>query len=77
VVRDDLYWVDVSSTSVSRYAYDSETRELFLKFNGGGVYRYEGVPEDVYLGLTEAKSKGSYAHHKIKVAGYNVELVES
>jgi hypothetical protein len=50
----------VESSMIYAVGYDEESRTLEVVFNSGGVYRYLGVPKNVYEGLLAADSKGSY-----------------
>ena len=52
----------VISSNLSAVGYNHETYELFIKFQDGSLYKYTGVPENIYNGLMQAASKGSYAH---------------
>ena len=40
--------------------YDEETQELEAVFNSGKIYRYCGVPKEVFEELLASDSKGSY-----------------
>jgi hypothetical protein len=57
--------VAVESTMISEAGYDPETEELEVVFNSGTVYRYSGVPREVYDGLLAADSKGSYMQAEV------------
>lgn len=57
--------VDGSSNIVS-VGYDSELSELRVKFSNGGVYAYEGVPQETYEKLMLAQSKGAHLAKHIK-----------
>ena len=50
----------VQSTNISEVGYEAETQTLRVRFKGGSVYEYHGVPPDVHAGLLEARSKGAY-----------------
>ena len=50
----------VTSSIISAVGYDSLTEELFVLFHSGDLYRYWGVPQDVYNGLLNATSVGRY-----------------
>ncbi len=56
----------VTSGNIASWGYDSETSELYIEFNSGGLYLYEGVPSDVAEGMREAPSKGQYHAAYIK-----------
>lgn len=56
----------VSSSSVSMIGYDAETQALEVQYNNGGVYQYQGVPQDVFDQLMNAASKGTFINQQIK-----------
>ncbi|GGC25114.1 KTSC domain-containing protein [Parapedobacter defluvii] len=53
-------------SSVIKYMdYKAETHVLKIIFQTGAVYRYFDVPEAVYVGLRQARSKGRYFNKHI------------
>jgi hypothetical protein len=56
----------VSSSSVSMIGYDADTQALEVQYNNGGVYQYQGVPQDVFDQLMNAASKGTFINQQIK-----------
>lgn len=58
--------MDTNSSTIRNFSYDPETKELTVDFHGTGRYIYNGVPKEVYDGLSLASSKGSYLHKNIK-----------
>ena len=54
----------VSSSDLASVGYENGT--LYIAFNSGGVYSYDGVPASVYQGLMSASSHGKYFHANIK-----------
>lgn len=58
--------VAVVSSNLASVGYDEVSRVLEVEFKHGGVYRYSGVPERVYVGLITAESVGGYFHANIK-----------
>ena len=50
----------VESSMLRSAGYDSERSILELEFNNGRIYRYFGVPQDVFEELLTAESKGRY-----------------
>jgi hypothetical protein len=56
----------VDSTNVEAIGHDPLAQELHVRFLNGATYVYHGVPEDVYLELMAAASKGSYLNRVIK-----------
>ena len=56
----------VRSSNIRSVGYDPASRTLEVEFQSEGVYQYSSVPENVYQGLMQAASKGSYFHDHIK-----------
>lgn len=54
----------ITSSIIAGYSYDKGN--LFLKFKNGDFYKYESVPENVYVEFYSAESMGSYFHANIK-----------
>lgn len=53
--------IPVDSSNLLSVGYNAATYDLYIKFRDGSVYVYSGVPENLYRGLMNANSKGSYA----------------
>jgi len=49
----ELTMVPVNSTNLLAVGYESETLTLYVKFHNGRTYKYDRVPEQVYLDLLE------------------------
>jgi len=63
----NLLRVIVMPSSVISYMnYDPEAHRLRVHFLSGAVYDYMDVPEDVYMQIKSAKSKGIFLNKKIK-----------
>ena len=56
----------VRSTNLRSIGYDPDARVLEIEFHSGSIYQYINVPEQVYLALMNAVSKGSYFSDHIK-----------
>lgn len=54
----------VDSSNLDSVGYEDNT--LYISFNSGSTYAYYGVPENIYHGLMNASSKGSYHAAYIK-----------
>ena len=54
------------SSALSEQLYDLEKRSLTLKWQGGGVYEYRGVPPELYIRFLQSESKGQFANTQIK-----------
>ena len=60
----------VQSSNLASVGYDSASMILEIEFLKGGIYQYLNVPSDIYNGLMNAGSKGTYFDQNIKKAGY-------
>ena len=56
----------LSSSVISRIAYDEEEGALSIWFRETGRYIYSGVPKAIYDGLRSAPSAGRYFNQWIK-----------
>ena len=52
--------VPVESSMLTAIGYDEATGELEAHFHDGAIWRYKGVPREVYEQLLGSSSKGSY-----------------
>jgi hypothetical protein len=50
----------VDSSAIASVGYDPAREVLELEFRSGNVYRYFGVPEEIYEDLLQAPSMGRY-----------------
>ncbi len=57
---------EVDSSNIESVGYQSSSEELHVRFRSGRTYAYTGVPENVFLELLSAPSKGSYFNRVIK-----------
>ena len=46
--------------------YDDDACELDITFTSGKIYRYLGVPSEIYDELLDAESKGEFFNENIK-----------
>lgn len=60
-----LYEID--SSNISAIGYDDEQMKLYVEFLSGELYEYMNVPIDVWNGLKNAESRGSFLHFFIKI----------
>jgi len=56
----------VESSSLRSIGYDRRTATLEIEFDGGGVYRYEDVPLEIWQGLRQADSKGKFFQANVR-----------
>ena len=58
--------VPVNSTLIAGVGYEANSTLLHLELRDGSLYRYFGVPVEVYEGLLAAPSKGVYFNRRIR-----------
>ncbi len=63
--------ISVESSNLASVGYDSVISTLEIEFHNGRIYQYFAVPQEIYDGLMNAASKGSYFHNNIKKGGYS------
>ncbi len=63
------------SSVIRGYAYNAEALTLDIRFHGGSVYRYFYVPAPIFLGLEQARSKGTYYNVRIKGQFASVQIL--
>jgi hypothetical protein len=64
------------STVIRDFQYDSDREELDVTFVSGKIYRYFAVPNDVYVELSVATSKGRFFNRWIRDQYKCVELTD-
>lgn len=57
---------NVASSSLHSVGYDWDNRVLEIAFRNGTVYHYLNVPEQTYVQLMRAASKGRYFERAIR-----------
>jgi len=63
---EDGTMIPMASTMLSAAGYRGDTKELICEFvKTGRVYTYFGVPEDTWIGLMQAGSKGSFMRTQV------------
>jgi hypothetical protein len=65
----------VTSSNLASVGYDPTNRVLEIEFLSGSIYQYFNVPENIYSGLMQAGSHGSYFDAFVKKAGYRYARV--
>jgi hypothetical protein len=58
--------VAVHSSSIHHVGYDRDTQRLFLDYEGGRLYEYFDVPDELYVRLMSATSIGRFVNYAIK-----------
>lgn len=66
----------VKSSNFKALGHDKETEELHIEFQGGSVFAYDGISEELYLALMDAESKGKFFHEKIKNGGFKYRKIK-
>ena len=56
----------VTSSNIKSIGYDPPSAVLEVEFTDGSIYRYYGVPAQLYASLMAASSHGSYLAREIK-----------
>ena len=63
---ENVDFYDVESSNVSQIGYDDEDASLYVRFNNGYLYVYEGVAPDVWEQFLYTESKGRFIHTNLK-----------
>jgi len=61
-----MLWERARSTNIEKVGYDTDTMELQVEFRSGAVYRYAGVPQDIYEDFKSVGFSGRYLNSTIK-----------
>lgn len=56
----------VLSTEIEWIGYEEKKNMLQVEFIAGGVYQYDGVPEETYLDFLNSPSHGQFFETHIK-----------
>ena len=56
----------VLSTEIEWIGFEEKKNMLQVEFIAGGVYQYDGVPEEVYLDFLNSPSHGQFFETRIK-----------
>lgn len=67
----------VESSNLLSASYDAEEMKLRITFKNGSQYEYEGVPEEDFIGLLSAESKGKFFYQNIRRGGYAFQKIQS
>jgi hypothetical protein len=59
-------WIHVQSSNLEAVRYNPEMKILGVKFRNNTEYEYKNVPEQIFDGLLNADSHGSYLAKYIK-----------
>lgn len=58
--------ISVFSTAIDKLTYDSERKDLSVKFNSGKLYVYTPISNEFFNKLKNADSIGKYFNKNIK-----------
>ena len=58
--------IPVYSSAISAIGYDPSTMRMKIRFVQGDIYDFCGVPAQVFQGLLNAHSKGTYYNDHIR-----------
>lgn len=58
--------VPVVSRNLMAVGWDANSNELQVQFRNGRIYSYQTVPEELYMGLINAVSKGTFFAQTIR-----------
>jgi hypothetical protein len=61
-----MEWHQLSSSVITRVAYDETSHTLIIEFRSGTTYEYFDVPEKIYRELVDAASAGTYFAENIR-----------
>jgi hypothetical protein len=56
----------VTSSQIAYIGYDEDTKDLYVTFNNGSTYKYENVPNSVFIDFEQSESIGKYFSANIK-----------
>lgn len=60
--------VTINSSNLKSANYDTETKDLIVTFNSGGIYEYKDVPWNTFTKLRLSESQGKYFNENISKA---------
>ena len=62
-----MNWIDTpESSTIVRFAFDSDNHVLTVEFKHGATYNYFDVPEVVFEAMKSASSRGRYLVQSVK-----------
>jgi hypothetical protein len=66
--EEEIIRSTVVSSNITSIGYDNETSTLHVEFNGGSIYQYNDVPQNIYDKMLSSGSVGMYLIKNIKNA---------
>lgn len=58
---------NVNSSNIKSIGYDEPNLKLYIEYKSGKIYEYSNVTPDLWNGLVNSESRGSYAHFFLKI----------
>jgi hypothetical protein len=74
-IDGNLIEVTVNSTNLKTASYNTETEDLIITFNNGGIYQYDNVPWNKFTKFRLAESQGKYFNQNI-AKSYNYKKIQ-
>jgi hypothetical protein len=65
-----------NSSTIQNISYDFLTENVDITFKSGAVYRFCGIPYELFSEMKKAESVGSYFHKNIK-QNYDFRVVKT
>jgi hypothetical protein len=65
----------VSSSNLMSIGYDVDSKILEIEFLSRDIYQYFDIPKNIFQGLMNAASHGTYLDANIKKAGYRYRKI--
>ena len=63
---DNLNWLTVVSSNISRIKYNRPTMEMLVEFKGDSQYLYQSVPDFTFMEIITSESIGSTFSRLVK-----------
>ncbi len=74
-IEGALIEVSVSSTNLKSVTYNTESEDMTVTFNNGGIYQYNKVPWGKFTKFRLAESQGKYFNENI-ARSYNYTKIK-
>ena len=65
-MKEQITHHPVKSSTIKEVGHDPEQQALYVRFHGGGHYKYHGVDSNTFHALMAAPSKGKFLHKMVK-----------
>lgn len=64
-IEGKIIEVLIESSNLKSAKYDTESKDLIVNFNSGGIYLYSNVPWEIFTKFRMSKSQGKYFNESI------------